>query len=40
MAQRIDLVGRKLLLFSFFLLLDLSIARRILVRGVIGLLIP
>jgi hypothetical protein len=39
MAQRIDLVGCKL--FSlFFLLLDLSVARRILVIWVIGLLIP
>jgi hypothetical protein len=41
MAQRIDLVGRKFLLFSlFFLLLILFIARRILVIWVIGFLIP
>jgi hypothetical protein len=33
MAQRIDLVGRKFLLSLFFLLLDLSVARRILVIG-------
>jgi hypothetical protein len=33
MAQRIDLVGRKLLLFSLLLLLNLSVARRILVIG-------
>jgi hypothetical protein len=33
MAQRIDLVGRKLCFSLFFLLLDLSVARRILVIG-------
>jgi hypothetical protein len=32
-AQRIDLVGQKLLLSLFFLLLDLSVAKRILVIG-------
>jgi hypothetical protein len=40
MAQIIDLVGRKLCFSLFFLHLDLSVARRILVIGVIGLLIP
>jgi hypothetical protein len=40
MAQRIDLVGHKFCFSLFFLLLDLSVARRILVIWVIGLLIP
>jgi hypothetical protein len=33
MAQRIDLIGRKLFLFSLIPPLDLSVARRILVIG-------
>jgi hypothetical protein len=40
MAQRIDLVGHKIFLSLFFLLLDLSVARTILVIGVVGFLIP
>jgi hypothetical protein len=40
MPQRIDLAGRKVLLFSLLPPLDLSVARKILVIWVIGLLIP